>query len=75
MPSETKVLERAGMLLAIDRALKHQFDEQPLMQQRWISSPNIWLKGRAPIEKMLEGFEGIRDVYELFEHHSLGEAE
>ncbi len=75
LPNETKVLERAGMLLAIDRALKLQFVEQPLIQHRWVSMPNIWLKGRAPLEKMLEGIEGFREVYELFEHHRPGEAE
>jgi len=68
LPSETGVLERAGLLLAIDRALKLQFAEQPLMQERWISFPNIWLKGRAPLQKMLEGMEGIRQVHDLFKH-------
>jgi hypothetical protein len=69
LPSETNVLERAGMLLAIDRALKQQFADQPLMQERWISFPNIWLQGRAPLQRMLEGMEGIREVHELFKHH------
>jgi len=68
LPNETSVLERAGLLLAIDRALQKQFAEQPLMQERWVSFPNIWLKGRKPLEIMLKGMEGIREVHDLFEH-------
>jgi hypothetical protein len=72
LPNESIVLERTGLLLAIDRTLKQQFAEQPLMQERWVTFPNIWLKGRTPIQTMLEGTEGIRQVYELFEHHPQG---
>jgi len=68
LPNETGVLERAGLLLAIDRALQKQFAEQPLMQERWVSFPNIWLKGRTPLEIMLKGMEGLREVHDLFEH-------
>jgi hypothetical protein len=73
LPNETTVLERAGMLLAIGRALKKQFAEEPLMQANWINFPNIWLQGRVPLQRMLEGDEGIREVYALFEHPSPGE--
>ncbi len=68
LPNETVVLERAGLLFAIGRALKERFAEQPLMQERWISFPNIWLQGRVPLQRMLEGIEGIREVHGLFEH-------
>lgn len=75
LPNEANVLERAGMLLAIDRALKQQFADQPLKQEQWIGSRNIWLQGHAPLQRMREGMEGIRQVYELFVHHPPGEAE
>lgn len=68
LPNNTNVLERSGLILAISRALKQQFADQTLMQERWISFPNIWLQGRAPLERMLEGMEGIRQVHDLFEH-------
>jgi hypothetical protein len=68
LPNDTNVLERAGMLLAIERAVRQQFADQPLMSDRWVTFPNIWLKGRSPLEKMLEGIEGIRQIHDLFEH-------
>lgn len=68
LPNETVILERAGLLLAIGRALRQQFADEPLMQERWISLPNIWLQGRAPLRVMLEGDEGIRTVHDLFKH-------
>jgi hypothetical protein len=75
LPNERNVLERAGLLLAIERALNKQFGEQPLMHERWITFPNIWLKGYTPLQRMLEGIEGIRQVHDLLEHHpSSGDA-
>jgi hypothetical protein len=68
LPNQTDVLERVGLLLAIGRALQQQFEEEPLMAERWVSFPNIWLKGRTPLERMLEGLEGIREVHALFKH-------
>lgn len=67
LPNETNVLERAGLLLAIHRSLRQQFTEHPLMQERWVSFPNIWLKGHSPLQKMLEGLGGIREVRDLLE--------
>lgn len=69
LPNQTNVLERAGLLLAIERALKQHFGEQPLMQERWITFPNIWLKGQTPLQRMLEGIAGIRQAHDLLEHH------
>jgi hypothetical protein len=68
LPNETEVLERAGLLLAIDRALQQQFADQPEMAERWITQPNIWLQGRPPLKKMLEGLEGIRQIHDRLPH-------
>ncbi len=67
LPDNAGVLERAGMLLAIDRHLGKKFADQPLMRERWVSFPNIWLQGRSPLQKMLEGIEGLREVHLLIE--------
>jgi hypothetical protein len=67
LPNKAEVLERAGQLLAIERALRQQFAEQPLMHERWVSFPNVALDGRTPIERMLEGVDGIRQVREQLE--------
>ncbi|MFO7594295.1 MAG: antitoxin Xre/MbcA/ParS toxin-binding domain-containing protein [Pseudomonadota bacterium] len=68
LPNETAVLERAGLLLAIERAIQQQFAEQPKMADRWVTLPNIWLQGRSPLDKMLEGDEGIRQIHDLLPH-------
>jgi len=65
LPDEAEVLERAGLLLAISRALQAQFAAQPQMGERWVTLPNIWLQGRAPLTRMLEGLEGIRQIHDL----------
>ncbi len=70
LPNKTSVLERTGQLLAIDRQLAKKYADQPLMRERWVSFPNIWLKGRSPLEKMLEGIEGIGEVRALIEQMS-----
>jgi len=70
LPNRENVLERAGLILAISRALKKQFADQPVMEERWIRLPNIWLQGRAPLQRMLESDEGIHEVHGLFKHPS-----
>ena len=67
LPDRTVVLERAGLLLAIDRNLGKKYADQPLLRERWVSNPNIWLRGRSPLQRMLEGLEGIREVAALVE--------
>lgn len=68
LPNETEVLERAGLLLAIERALQKQFVDKPEIAERWVSMPNIWLQGRPPLQKMLEGIEGIRQIHDRLPH-------
>ena len=65
LPDEKNVLERAGLLLAIGRALEQRFVDQPWMQERWIGMPNIGLQGQTPLQRMLEGSVGIREVLNL----------
>lgn len=67
LPNQTNVLERAGLLLAINRKLEKKYADQPLMREQWVCSPNIWLRGLSPLEKMLKGVVGIREVSALIE--------
>ena len=67
VPNTTSVLERAGLLLAIDRMLKQLFTEEPLMRDKWVEFPNVALGGSSPLKVMLEGAEGIRRVHALLE--------
>jgi hypothetical protein len=72
LPNEAAVLERAGHLLAIDRALARQFAEQPLMRERWMSFPSVVFDGQTPLAHMLEGVDGIRQVREQLEQEAPG---
>ena len=60
LPDDVAVLARVGHLLAIDRALLKLYPYQPDMRDRWISSPQPRLGGRAPLELMLVG--GLRAI-------------
>lgn len=70
LPNRMNVLERAGMLLAIDRMLREQFAEDLLMRDKWVEFPNVALGGSSPLQRMLDGIEGIREVYELLKQAS-----
>lgn len=67
VPNTTSVLERAGLLLAIDRMLKQLFADEPLLRDKWVEFPSIALDGDSPLQVMLEGIEGIRRVHALLE--------
>lgn len=68
LPDDPIVLERVGHLLAIDRALSKLFPYQPNSRDRWISSPQPRLGGRAPLELMLVGgLQAIKEVRAMVE--------
>jgi len=67
LPNDTEVLERAGLLLAIDRVLKQRYADEPLMRDRWVEFPNVSLDGKTPLDAMLEGMAGIRRVNTVVE--------
>lgn len=61
-------MERAGYLLAVDRALLKQFPSQPGKRDRWIFSGNAQLGGLTPLAVMLEkGVPGIILIKKLVE--------
>lgn len=69
LPEDTEVLERAGHLLAIGRALRKAFPKQLSQRTQWISSPHEKLFGATPLQYMLAGdVETIRQIRELAEH-------
>ena len=69
LPEDEAVLERAGHLLAIGRALRSAFPNQLSPRTHWISSPNDNLFGATPLQYMLAGdVETIRKIRALAEH-------
>lgn len=61
LPNEAAVLERAGHLLAIDRALKRLHADQSVADW-WVRSPCEAFGGFSPLTVMLSGVEGIERV-------------
>jgi hypothetical protein len=65
-PRET--MERAGHLLAIERALHKRFPFQPRRRETWVMTPNTRLQHTTPLWVMLKnGLPGIQRVRELAE--------
>ena len=68
LPEDPAVLQRAGHLLAIGRALHRAYPYQPALRDRWVATPEPALDGRPPLAVMLEGGEdGIQEVRDLIE--------
>jgi hypothetical protein len=71
LPNTPAVLERAGHLLAIDRALLKQYPYRSGYRDRWVtipSEPSDSFGGESPLQVMLtRGIEGIREVQEYLE--------
>lgn len=69
LPEDAEVLERAGHLLAIGRALRKAYPKQLSKRTNWISSPHEKLFGATPLQYMLAGdVETIRRIRTLAEH-------
>jgi hypothetical protein len=67
LPADPAVLERAGHLLGIERALKRRPPDAPAERHAWLMLPAAELAGRPPLRVMLDGAAGIRRVRELLE--------
>ena len=73
LPEDAEVLERAGHLLAIGRALRKAFPKQLSQRTQWVSSPHEKLFGATPLQYMLAGdVDTIRKIRELAEHAPYG---
>jgi hypothetical protein len=69
LPEDAAVLERAGHLLAIGRALRKAFPNQLSRRTQWVSSPHEKLFGATPLQYMLAGdVETISQIRALAEH-------
>ena len=67
LPDDPGVLERAGHLLAIERALKRRQPDDPAARQAWLMLPAAELDGQPPLRVMLDGMDGIKRVRSLLE--------
>lgn len=67
LPDDPAVLERAGHLLGIERALKRHYPYDPAERHGWLMFPVAELGGQPPLRVMLDGLEGIKRVRSLLE--------
>ncbi len=67
LPEDPGVLERAGHLLGIERALKRRYPDDPAARHAWLMLPAEALGGQPPLRVMLDGVEGIMRVRSLLE--------
>jgi transcriptional regulator with XRE-family HTH domain len=56
------LIARAGHLLGIHKALRILFPQDRDLAYRWVATPNRRFDGRAPLEVMKQGFEGLLAV-------------
>lgn len=68
LPDNEAILERAGHLLAIERALTKLYPSQENKRKNWITIANIKFDNATPLKIMLEeGIEGIKKIREFVE--------
>jgi hypothetical protein len=72
LPDEPRVLERAGELLAIERALRRFFADQPQSRGEWMRLPNPLLADTPPLTLIRRDPEGAGKVRRLLEMGRVG---
>ncbi|SCZ64153.1 DUF2384 domain-containing protein [Thiohalomonas denitrificans] len=67
LPDDPDVLERAGHLVAIERALQWLYPDDRVMRDHWISFRNEELGGLSPLAVMLRDHKGFETVRALLD--------
>ena len=68
LSDDPDVLERAGHLLGIERALKRSYPDDPAARHAWLMLPESGVGAQPPLRVMLDGVEGIRRARSLLEN-------
>lgn len=68
LPDNEEILERAGHLLALERALNRLYPSQEKKRNNWITLANLKFDNTTPLKIMLEeGLDGIKKIREFVE--------
>lgn len=68
LEANSVTMERAGHILAIDRALRKRYPYQSMQRDQWIFTTNEKLDHLTPLSVMLKkGLPGIKVIRELVE--------
>lgn len=67
-PDENDFMQRALEIISINQALKLAFPGNSTLADLWITTSTYTFADRAPVEVMLDGIEGLKEV----NHHLRG---
>lgn len=67
-PNENDFMQRALEIISISRALQLAFPGNSTLADLWVTTSTYTFADRAPVEVMLEGLDGLKEV----KHHLRG---
>jgi hypothetical protein len=62
LPSDGDCYQRIDVLFKIDGILRKLFPHSELSANLWVTTPNLRYGGYTPLDTMLKGLNGIRQV-------------
>jgi hypothetical protein len=62
LDNNTDLLGRVGHLLGVHKSLRIMFPHNRDLAYRWVTAPNLRFAGKAPLEIMCNGYEGLLAV-------------
>ena len=62
-PDENDFMLRAVEIISISKALQLVFPSNRTLSDFWVTTPTYTFGDRAPVETMLSGLEGMREVH------------
>ena len=62
-PDENDFMLRAVEIISISKALQLAFPSNRTLSDLWVTTPTYTFADRAPVEVMLSGLEGMREIH------------
>jgi len=61
-PDESDFMQRAVEIISISKALNLAFPGNRTLADFWVTTPSYSFDNRAPVEVMLEGIDGLKEI-------------
>jgi len=61
-PDENDFMQRAVEIISISKALSLAFPGNRTLADFWVTTPSYSFDNRAPVEVMLEGIDGLKEI-------------
>ena len=62
-PDENDFMQRALEIISISKALQLAFPGNQTLADLWITTPSYQFNDCAPVETMIEGLEGLKEIH------------